>query len=157
MIVELSLNAIGTRAIRGARARVAALALGSLAAACSGSARHETTALRDAVDRYRGADDASKIARREAVAAVACTAPAVCDAKRVCLAAIDPTTRALKLKDDVSLRVSHIEQNHLDLTSPEAQGLSGQLDEASKLLEAGRQKMTECEHRLADLRLEYGG
>jgi len=137
--------------------RIATLALASATAACSGAAKRETSALWDAVDRYRDADNASKPVRGQAVAAVACTAASVCDAKRVCLAAIDPTTRALKLKDDVALRVADIEQNHLDATSPEAQALSGKLDLAAKLLETGRQKMGECERRLTDLRVQYGG
>jgi hypothetical protein len=135
----------------------ALLAIATTVAACSGAGKREAVALLDAVDRYRNADGSSKLARGQAVAAVECSAGPVCEAKRVCVAAIEPTTRALELKDEVAQRVADIERKHLDVASPEAQALSGKLDEATKLLEAGRQKMSECERRLADLRVHYGG
>jgi hypothetical protein len=140
-----------------ARAGLAVLLVLTTIPACSGAAKRETSALYDAVDRYRGADESAKLARGQAVAAVECTVASVCDVKRVCLAAIDPTTRALQLKDEVARRVGDIEKNHLEVISSEAQALSSKLDEAAKLLEAGRLKMSECERRLIDLRVHRGG
>lgn len=134
-----------------------AATLAATSAACGGEARRESAALLEAVDRYRDADASSKLVRGQAVAAVACSAGPVCSAKRVCLAAIEPTTRALQLRDDVARRVADIEQKHLDVAPPEKQALSGKLDEATELLQAGREKMSECERRLADLRVQYGG
>jgi len=130
--------------------------LSTIVSSCDGAAKRETSALYEAVDRYRVADSAAKLGRGQGVAAVECTVAPVCDAKRVCLAAIDPTTRALRLKDDVALRVADVEHRRLDPASPEARALPGELDEAARLLEEGRQKMTECERRLADLRVRYG-
>jgi hypothetical protein len=149
----------GARPLRaaGMARRVIVLALGVAGVACGSSARRETSALVDAVDRYRQADNMWKPTQAHAVGALPCSATSVCEAKRVCLEAIDPTTRALALKDEVTARLADIEQKRLAPAAAEAASLPGKLDEAARLLEAGRAKMTECERRLADLRIEYGG
>jgi hypothetical protein len=136
---------------------VAMLGCAYALAACDGGARREATTLTDAVDRYRRASDASKAAARDAVAAVACTDSRVCDAKQACVAAIEPTTRALALKDEVSRRLGDLEQKRLAPDSPEAQALPGKLDEAELLLKDGRAKMAICDARLTDLRVAFGG
>ncbi len=134
-----------------------AILLGSLALlACSGSVKRETASLVAAVDRYERADDASKAAQAQEVAAVPCSAAAVCEAKRACLAAIGPTARALTLKDEVSARIDDLQAKRLAPDSPEAQALPGKLDLATKLLNEGRAKMSDCERKLADLRIASG-
>jgi hypothetical protein len=126
-------------------------------AACTGSAaRRESAALSDAVDRYRRAESASKPGQREAVAAVSCTDAEVCATKQVCLAAIDPTTRALTLKDEVAARLVDIQSKRLAPDAPEADALPGKLDEAERLLHEGRAKMTDCDAKLMQLRVRYG-
>jgi hypothetical protein len=135
---------------------VLALATISGLLGCSAPGRREASALIEAVDRYRRADNPSKFNQAQAVGAVSCSATAVCAAKRICLDAINPTTHALSLKDEVAARLGDIEQRHLDPRAPEAASLADKLDEAARLLEIGRAKMTECERRLADLRLEFG-
>lgn len=127
-----------------------------LSTACHGSAKREASALTTAVDRYRRADNASKPAQAQTVAAVTCSDPRVCDAKQACLAAIEPTSRALALKDEVARRIADIQSNRLSPTSPEAQALPGKLEEAETLLREGRTRMPACEKRLADLVLELG-
>jgi hypothetical protein len=124
--------------------------------ACSGSVKRETASLVAAVDRYERADDASKGAQAQAVAAVACSAAQVCDAKRACLAAIEPTAKALALKEEVSARIEDLQSKRLSPESPEAQALPGKLDLAARLLSEGRAKMPDCEKKLADLRLASG-
>jgi hypothetical protein len=127
------------------------------AVACApGSGKRETSALLNAVDGYRRADTSAKANRVAALQTVTCSEPPVCDAKAVCVAAVEPTTRALLLKDEVAARLADIEQRRLAPDAPEASALPGKLDEAQRLLETGRQKMTECERRLSDLRVEYG-
>lgn len=134
-----------------------ALVVGSLALlACSGSVKRETASLVVAVDRYERADDASKGLQAQAVAAVVCSAAQVCDAKRACLAAIGPTAHALALKGEVSARIEDLQAKRLPPDSAEAQALPGKLDLASKLLDEGRAKMSECERKLADLRIASG-
>ncbi len=121
-------------------------------AACTGSAaRRESAALSDAVDRYRRADNASKPNQRQTVLAVACTDAEVCAAKQVCLAAIDPTTRALTLKDEVAARLLDIQTARLAPDAPEANALPAKLDEAERLLHEGRTKMSDCDTRLTTL------
>lgn len=124
--------------------------------ACSGPGKREAATLVDAVDRYRRADDAAKEAEGQAVAALACTDPRVCDAKQACVAAMEPTTRGLALKDEVVSRLADLEQKRLAPDSPEAGALPGKLDEAERLLKDGRTKMGACDARLTDLRVAFG-
>ena len=97
-----------------------------------------------------------KVARARAVGEVACSDARVCDAKADCVAAVDATTRALALKDEVAARVGDIERGTLDRGSPEAQALPGKLDEAERLLKEGRDRMRLCDQKLANLRVEVG-
>ncbi len=123
---------------------------------CATGAKGQAAALVAAVDRFRRADVASKAAEAAAVAAVTCTDANVCGAKNVCLAAIDPTARALALKNEVALRVADIEARRLAPDSAEAQALPSKLEEAGKLLRQGHEKMGDCERRLAELQMEHG-
>jgi hypothetical protein len=123
---------------------------------CAGATKREARALISAMDRFRHASDASRAADAQAISDVACSDQRVCDAKRACLAAIDPTTRALGLKDEVAHRLADLEQKRLSPDSPDARALPGKLDEAEKLLREGRAKMLDCEKKLNDLELEYG-
>jgi hypothetical protein len=140
-----------------AMAAFAALALAGLAGCQSGAAKRESSALADAVDRYRTAGDAAKSVQAQGVLGLACTEAAVCAAKRVCMAAIEPTTRALELKNEVTRRLADLEQKRLSPDSPEAEGLPAKLDEATRLLQEGRTKMNDCDKSLALLRVEFGG
>jgi hypothetical protein len=133
-----------------------ALPLAFILGACAGSAKREAATLIGAVDRYRRADNASRAGLTRSIEDVACTDAQVCDAKRACLAAIDPTTRALRLKDEVTLRLADIEGRRLAPDASEAQALPDKLDEAARLLSEGRAKMPDCEKKLTDLRLEHG-
>lgn len=124
--------------------------------ACTGPGKAEASALVHAVDAYRRAPPESKAQRGKAVGDVLCTDAKVCDAKQACVAAIDPTVRALALKEEVAARVTDLEKGALAPNSPEASALPGKLDEAEKLLQDGRAKMATCDARLTDLHVEYG-
>jgi hypothetical protein len=124
--------------------------------ACTGSAKRESSALQEAVDRYRSADDTAKAAPTEGVRQVACSDAAVCEAKRACLGGAEATTRALALKDEALLRLGDLEHHVMGPDDPAVQALPAKLDEASRLLDEGRAKMADCERRLADLHLRYG-
>jgi hypothetical protein len=138
------------------RVLLSVVALAALGAACTGAGKREAASLSEAVDRYRRADDGSKEAHGRDVAALSCTEARVCEAKQACLAAIEPTTRALALKDEVVRRLGDLEQKRLAPDSPEAQALPGKLDDAERLLEEGRTKMTVCDAKLAELRVAFG-
>jgi len=125
--------------------------------ACGNGGKREAASLVDAVDRYQRADGPSKDALGQAVSALACSDERVCDAKRTCVAAIEPTTRALTLKDEVARRLADLEQKRLETDSPEVQALPGKLDEAERLLKDGRARMAACDARLTDLRVAFGG
>ncbi len=124
--------------------------------ACGSSAKRETAALSAAVDRYRRADNSSKAAEAQIVAGVACTGEKVCGAKAACVAAIDPTTRALQLKDEVTRRLGDLQNKRLSPESPEAEALPAKLDEATRLLGEGRAKMAICDKQLTDLEVASG-
>ena len=135
---------------------VAGLAL--LVGGCQGNAaRRESSSLAEAVDRYRNADEGAKSERAQGVLALACTDATVCDAKRICMAAIEPTTRALALKNEVAQRLNELDQKKLPADSPEVAALPDKLEEATRLLQDGRTKMLECDKRLAELRVQFGG
>jgi soluble cytochrome b562 len=123
--------------------------------ACTNSPKREATALADAVDRFRNANGAAVAAQAAAVTAVACTDARVCEARHACVDAVDPTARALALKDEVTLKLADIESAKLSPEAPEAQELPGKLDEASRLLQEGHTKMQACETKLTDLRVTY--
>lgn len=121
--------------------------------ACTGTAKREASALTEAVDRFSRASTGAQVA---AVDAVSCTDERVCAAKRVCMEALDPTARALALKDEVSQKLADLEAARIAPDSPVAQELPAKLDEASRLLSDGHAKMHECDAKLTDLRVTYG-
>jgi hypothetical protein len=126
-----------------------------LCIACGSPAKREAMALADAVDRFRHANGASSVAQAAAVAAVPCSDSGVCDARNACVQAVDPTARALALKDEVTLKLADLEAARLSPDSPEAQALPAKLEDASRLLREGHAKMGACETKLTDLRVTY--
>jgi hypothetical protein len=133
------------------------LALGALAMACaSGEGKRETSALIDSVERYRRAGDAERPGAVDAMRAMALSEAPVREARDTCAAAADATTRALGLMNEVRAKTSDLEGKRLAPDAPEAQALPRKLDEAETLLASGRRGMTDCERRLADLRVRYG-
>ena len=137
-------------------ARVTIALAAFLLLACTGPAKGEAAALVHAVDAYRRAPAEAKGQRGKAVGDVLCSDAKVCEAKAACVAAIDPTVRALVLKDEVAARVADLEKGALAPDSPEARALPGKLDEAEKLLQDGRAKMATCDARLTDLHIDFG-
>jgi hypothetical protein len=128
---------------------------GCVFAACS--TKQEASSLLVAIDRYQRADNVAKAREADAVAAVACSDPQVCEAKRTCLAAIEPTARALTLKEEVAARIEDLQAKRLAPDAPAAQELPTELDRAAKLLEEGRAMFPACERKLAELRVAAGG
>jgi hypothetical protein len=134
------------------------MAFGLAAIACQGNAgRRESASLAEAVDRYRNAEEGAKSERAQGVLALACSDATVCDVKRICMAAIEPTTKALALKNEVAQRLNELDQKKLSPDSPELAALPDKLEEATRLLQEGRTKMLECDKRLAELRVQFGG
>jgi hypothetical protein len=130
--------------------------LGIGIAGCPSAGQHEAASLVNAVDAYRHAPGPARAQRGHAVSDVTCSDAKVCDAKQACVAAIEPTVRALALKDEVSATVAAIEKGTVAKDSPEAQALPGKLDEAERLLTDGRARMQTCDARLTDLRVAFG-
>jgi exonuclease VII small subunit len=127
-----------------------------LLAACEASAKREATSLDEAVDQYRRAEGSSREAASAAVGALSCSAPDVCDAKKACVDAIGPTTRALALKEEVARVLDAMQRDAGTLEPDGARDLPAKLDEATALLREGREKMGDCERKLGDLRARYG-
>jgi hypothetical protein len=145
---------VATREDSGAFARIALALL--VMGGCHGSGKGEAAALDDAVDRYRRAEGTQKASESQTVADLSCTVPEVCDAKKACLAAMGPTTRALAIKDEVARMLVELQQKRLALDAATAEELPGKLDEATRLLQEGKAKMADCEKQLVDLRLHFG-
>jgi hypothetical protein len=136
--------------------RTALIVFGVSLFACSGGAKREAAILVAAVDTFRRAETASKDTEAKRVAAVACTDASVCEAKRTCVAAIEPTARALLLKKQVERSVAGIEGKRIAPDSPEVRELPAKLEEAERLLSDGRQMMSACDRKLAELELRFG-
>lgn len=136
---------------------VAVALLGVACTTANATAKREADSLASVIEAYRRTDGPGKAARARSVSEVACTDARVCDVKAVCVAAIDSTMQALALKDEVAARVADIEHGTLARDAPEAQALPGKLDQAEKLLKDARQKMGECDDKLANLRVGLGG
>ena len=125
----------------------------TLLACDGGAAKHEAAALTDAVDRF---SKVSSEAQAKVVDDLPCTDARVCEAKRVCMEALDPTARALALKDEVAAKLADIEAARLAPDAAVAEELPGKLDEATRLLHEGHSKMHECDAKLTDLKMTYG-
>jgi hypothetical protein len=137
--------------------RAAAVILALALIHCANSGKREAATLSDAIDRFRRADSgAARTAQAAAVAAVACTEGRVCDTKKTCVEAIDPTVKAMALKDEVASKIADIEGGKLAADSDDARSLPGKLDEATHLLGEGHRKMGQCDSMLTDLRVLYG-
>ena len=126
-----------------------------LSGACA-SGKHEAASLVTAVDAYRHASGPDKVNLAKGVEIIACSVDKVCAAKTACVAAIEPTVKAIQIKDEVAARVADIEKGKLAPDSPEAKALPGKLDDAEKLLKDGREKMGACDARLTDLHVDFG-
>jgi hypothetical protein len=123
---------------------------------CSNPAKREAASLIEATDRYRRAENAAKPGLAQAVIAATCTDEEVCETKQACVAAIEPTVRALRLKDEVAAHVDELEKGTLAPDDPVAQKLQGQLDEAKDQLSRGKDAMPACEQKVLALRMKYG-
>jgi hypothetical protein len=132
-----------------------AVACLALATACSGAGKREAAALVASVDRFLHASGPSTAAQAKAVSDVPCTDARVCEAKQICVAAVDPTAKAIELKDEVDQRLGEIQAAKLAPDSPEARALPAKLDDATRLLKEGHDKMQACETALADLQVAY--
>jgi hypothetical protein len=120
--------------------------------ACESAERRETAVLAQAVERFHIADNTQKPAAVTALRAVPCTAPAVCRARDACLAAAEPTAKALKLKSEVEQGLSALEKGQLPKDSPEAHALAQKLDDAEGLLKEGFKALPACDDQVADLK-----
>jgi hypothetical protein len=136
------------------RSAASALLLAAIAGCSHG--KPETAALVDAVGRFHDADNAAKPAAADAVARVVCTAADVCDAKKLCLAATEPTAQGMRLKAEVQQGIEALAAKELSPDDDAAKALPGKLDEASRLLEQGHAAMPACDTRLFELRKTYG-
>jgi hypothetical protein len=121
-----------------------------------GTARREARSLVDTVERFRRAENDQKPAMAAVVSGVACTDAEVCAAKKACVEAIDPTARALALKDEVARALDDLAAKKLDPRDTRAQALPQKLDDAERLLNEGRAKMPACEQKIAELKVKHG-
>ncbi len=129
--------------------------LAALGAGC-GRGKQEASSLVAAVERFHQAENVEKADRADRVAEVPCTAKDVCEAKALCVAATDPTARALRLKAEVEKGLGDLGAKRLSPGDEAAKALPGKLDEASRLLEEGHKALPGCDAKLLELRRGYG-
>ena len=134
------------------------LGLGLLCALCvaCASGKRESASLVVAVDRYRAAEMGGKGPLADAIAAVPCSVDEVCAAKEACVASARPTARGAALKAEVESSLAELHAGRITQEQAASRGLAGKLDEASRLLDEGHDKLAACDARITALRLEYG-
>lgn len=146
------------RAFHSALATPLAL-LALLASACSNSGKSEAQALSDVVARYRMADATRSAGAASAVAAVECGMPEVCDAKKACLAFIEPTQRELALRRDVEKAMNELTEKRatgaLGKEDPQLVEVAQKLEEAGRLREEGRAARDACAEKIHALHMKY--
>lgn len=126
-----------------------------LIAACDSEAKTSARSLLDAVSRFRAADDGEKLARAPLVAASPCASEDVCRAKEACVAFVEPTAAALRMKIDAERSVrQRREEGTLDATA--AAELLRRVDEAEAQLQQGRERLPRCDDELMTLKRRYG-
>lgn len=118
--------------------------------------KKEARALATAVERFRLASDLEKGAAAAQIATVACTDPAVCDAKQSCMTASDATAKGLGLKAEVEHLLGEVQAKRLAPDDPAAKTLPDKLDDADRLLKAGHHDMKACDEKVIALKLKYG-
>jgi hypothetical protein len=109
-----------------------------------------------AVDRYRKAEMEAKGPPAEAIAAVPCALAEVCGAKEACLAAARPTAKGAALKFEVEASLAELRAGKITQDEAAARGLPQKLDDAGRLLDEGRAKISDCDAKMTALRLKYG-
>jgi hypothetical protein len=123
--------------------------------ACSSVAKREAGSLVEAVDRFRRAENPAKPAAANDVRVAACTDAEVCAAKAACLAAIEPTTRALEINAEVERALADLEAKRLAPSDPAARELPKKLDQSEGLLKQGKAAMPACDAQTLALKLKH--
>ena len=126
-----------------------------LALACTPRGKEETAMLIAAVDRVRGAPDASKSDAVAPLKAVPCDEPSICEVKKECVAFAEKTVAGLALKTEVERTLAAVTAGKLAAADPAAQALPGKLDDASRLLREGEASLVKCDERLVHLKREW--
>ena len=133
-----------------------ACACATLFSACTSPAKSEASSLAQAVERYRQADNNLKSSTADALDKTPCSADDVCDTKRACTEAADPTARGLALKNEVEQGLAEVRAHKLDPDDPRARSLPDKLEEASRLLEKGHAALPSCTEKIMGLKRRYG-
>lgn len=138
------------------RLRLALAAVGAVAvAACDGAERRDAETVLIGVNRFRTADFGTTPAAVDALKATPCTTPEACQTRDVCLAAGEPTAKALRLKAEVEKGLAALERGTLAKDSPQAQELPKKLDEADVLLQKGRSSLPACDEHVQALKRKH--
>ena len=142
------------------RARRASLALAATVIVALGSGcdhgREETAALAAAVDAFRGAPDADKPGRADAIAKLRCSDREVCAAKADCLAVATASVKALALQKEGQGKLADLKQGRLAPDAPEAAALPAKLDEAERQVAEAKSHVEGCDAQIKVLQRKHG-
>jgi hypothetical protein len=124
-------------------------------AACT-SAKGEASAVVGAVDAFRRAANADKVARAGALEGAQCSDAEVCAARDACLASTRPTVDGLRLKAQVETALADLDAGKISTAEAAGQGLAQKLDDAAHDLAEGHAKLPACDVKIVGLRMKYG-
>lgn len=145
-----------TDPVRGALQRgLRASVISMLLVGCDGAERRDAETVLIAVRRFRTADHSMTVAALEALKATRCVAPDACRTRDACVAAGDPTVKALRLKAEVEKGLAALDQGRLTADSPDAQQLPKKLAEAEALLKQGHDGLAACDEHVQALKRRH--
>jgi hypothetical protein len=129
--------------------------LALLLVACDSAERRDAASVIAAVQRFRSADNVSTPAMVDALRATPCSTPDACKVRDECVAAGEPTAKALRLKAEVEKGLGALESGGLSKDSEEAKALPKKLDDAEALLTLGHQSLPKCDDAVQALKRKY--
>jgi hypothetical protein len=131
----------------------------ALLAACRESPRQDATAIAELVERYRLGDAGSLSGATSALRALPCSEADVCDAKRACLAFLEPLERRWALQVALEAEMSGLELRKeagvLRSDDPALAAVRAATGEAAEREAEAIAARRECEAKVFTLRRKY--
>ena len=123
--------------------------------ACDGPDRRDAERIVSLVGRIRSVEGSMTPTALAELKAAPCNLIEVCRTRDACLVSLEATSKALTLKSEVEIGVTAMELGKLQRESPEAKELAKKLDEASRLLDEGHERLPACDESLQGLHRRF--
>lgn len=119
---------------------------------CKPSVKEDAALLIAAVEKMRATPDEGKGSLVSTLEAVPCTAPAVCDAKKDCVAYARAAVTGHTFKVEVERGLADVKSGKLRADDPAAQALFQKLDESAKAIKEAEAALIRCDEKVLQLK-----